>query len=302
MKPLRKASLAWLAAVFAPLALADAPIHSINLAPQRDYARVMGEILNCEIRVAVEPGVELETAALPQPGVAVSDFLELRALRWTRQSLAAETIYRISLAYQVFKGVRDAETVTVPALPLRLSHGGQSLEAAAPAWDFTLTPIIPPRTADEAVVLRGDWPPPSDADPAPRRWLWICLAGLAGGGAYAGRRLGLLRRRAPPFRRAARAINQLARRPADAENWRQGLREIHAALNETAGHGVFSGQLDGFLAAKPGYAAARPELEQFFRLSERLFFNCAAEHAGDYPWPQLKTLCRKLAAAEGKAR
>lgn len=277
-----------------------APIRSVSIAPLRDYGIVMGETLVSEICVATESGYDLETAALPQPGSAINDFLELREARWTQEPQGNETVYRIHLVYQVFKGVRDAETLAVPALPLRFSRAGQTAETQAPAWNFTLTPIIPPQTADEAVILRGDLPAPPVSGHGHTRWLLACLAGLGGLGVYASARLGLFRRRAPPFVRAARALKKLGRQTPTAETWRQGARLVHAALNETAGHTVFAGQLPRFLTIQPGYAAMQAELEQFFRLSDRLFFADAADYPADYPWARLETLCRQLAAAGDK--
>jgi len=273
------------------------PVHSVSVVPRRDYGIVIGETLASEIQAAVEPGFELEAAALPQPGGAVSDFLELRDIRWARQSQGGETLFRINLVYQVFKGVRAAETVAVPALPLRFNRAGQAVETEAPGWNFTLTPIIPPGVADEAVALRGDLPPPVLSDQGHGRWLLACLLGLAGWVVYAGGRLGLLRRRAPPFVHAARALKKLNRQPPSLDTWRQGARLVHAALNETAGHTVFSGQLPGFFAAWPCYAPLQAELEQFFHRSDRLFFAAAADWPADYPLSRLETLCRQLAAA-----
>jgi len=290
-----------LLALFAcPPVLADehpSPIHSISVAPLRDYAIVIGETLSSEIRIALEPGLTLETASLPQPGSAVSDVLELRAADWNQQTEGGETLYRIRLVYQVFKGVRDAETVSVPALPLRFQRAGQTLETEAPAWNFTLVPIIPAKTADEDVLLRGDWPAPAYADAGHQRGLLACLAGLVGLGVYASLRLGLLRRRAPPFVQAARALKKLGRQPPSLASWRQGAKLVHAALNETAGQTVFAGQLPRFLASQPCYASLQIELEQFFRQSDWLFFTDATEYPADYPLFRLETLCRQLAAA-----
>jgi len=291
------ALLAWSAFPPAHAEELPSPIHSVSVAPLRDYGIVMGETLVSEIRVAAESGYELETAALPRPGSASSDFLELRETRWTQERQGGETVYHIRLVYQVFKGVRDAETLAVPALPLRFSRAGQTVETQAPAWNFTLVPIIPAKTADEDVVLRGDQPATPVSGDGHRRWLLACVAGLGVLGVYAGGRLGLFRRHAPPFVRAARALKKLGRQTPTADTWRQGARLVHAALNETAGHTVFAGQLERLLATRPGYAAAQAELEQFFRLSDRLFFADAAECPADYPWARLESLCRKLAAA-----
>lgn len=280
---------------------AEAPIHSISTTPQRDYGIVIGETVSAEIRVAIAPGFALETAALPQPGNAVDDFLALRESSWSQQSSSTETVYRLKLVYQVFKGVRDMETLTVPALPLRFNQGDQTVEAQAPAWNFTLTPLIPGNTADENVVLRDDLPAPTPADKGHQRWFLTCLAGLAILVIYAVWHLGLLRRPIPPFILAVRLLKKLRRQTPSLETWRQGARLVHTALNATAGYTLLSGQLPYFLTSQPCYAGLQSELEQFFQFSDRLFFTDTAEYPTDYPIPRLETLCRKLAAA-GKSR
>lgn len=288
---LAAASLAFGPALLAGL---PPPIHAIEVSSPRDYGIVIGAPLTGEVRVAVEAGYELEAATLPQPGSAINDFLELREAAWTRQSAGGETVFHIRLVYQVFKGVRDAETLAVPALPLRFSRGGQAAEAEAPAWNFTVAPLIPPTLADEAVSLRGALPLPARDIAGHWHRLLGCLAGLAGVGVYAAWTAGLLRRRAAPFAKAAKGLQALGRQPG-LEAWRQGVRLVHAALNETAGRPLFGGQLAGFVAEQPQFANLQAELEQFFALSDRLFF--ASQPPDDYPWAKLEGLCRQLAKA-----
>lgn len=273
------------------------PVHALELSPRRDYGIVMGDILSSEIRVKLESGYALETASLPQSGSAVNDMLEWRGLHWEKQIQGNETVYQIVAVYQVFKGVRQAETLKVPPLPLRFNHEGQSLEVQAPAWNFTLTPLIPPQTPDEEVTLRGDLPPPLPSNNPALCGLLACLAGLLGLGAYAGWHIGLLRRQVPPFVRSRRALRKLRKQPPSLDTWREGARLVHAALNETAGHTVLSSQLSGFLAAQPRYAGLQAELERFFLFSDRLFFADAADYPNDYPVSHLENLCKRLAAA-----
>jgi len=281
------------------LAHAEEAIHSLDLTPQRDYGIVMGEIVSSEIRVAVAAGFSLETANLPQAGSAVNDVLELRETVWSQQTQPAETVYTIKLAYQVFKGVREAETLEVPALSLRFKRGAEVVEAQAPAWKFTLTHLIPAQMADEDVLIRGDLPPPSHSTESHWRWLSAFLLGLAISGVYAAWCLGLppFRFHASPFAIASSGLKKLRKR-SDVDCWRQGVKLIHAALNETAGQTLFIAQLAGFLAERPQYAGLESELEQFFALSDRLFFAAAGEPPADYPWTRLEALCRQLAIAE----
>jgi mxaA protein len=280
------------------------PIHAVEIASPRDYGIVMGETLTGEIRVRTEAGLQLETASLPQPGSAVSDYLEVRKLDWERQSLGKETAYRITLTYQAFKGVREAETLTVPALPLRFNYQGQTVETEAPAWSFNLMPLIPGKLPDEAVNLRGDMPAPVYSTALHLQWLSVWLTGLVGMGVYAAWNLGLppFRRHAPPFIRAALALKKLGRKPATPENHSQGVKLVHAALNETAGHTLFSAQLSLFLQTHPEYTPSATDLEQFFKASDRLFFSDACPAPADFPLSKLEDLCRKLASATGNKR
>jgi mxaA protein len=280
------------------------PIHAVEIASPRDYGIVMGETLTGEIRVRTGAGLQLETASLPQPGSAVSDYLEVRKLDWERLSLDQETDYRITLTYQVFKGVREAETLTVPALPLRFNFHGQTVETLAPAWNFTLMPLIANKLPDEAVNLRGDLPVPAHSSTLHLQWLSVWLAGLVGMGVYAAWNLGLppFRRHAPPFIRAALALKKLGMKPASLDNHRQGVKRVHAALNETAGHTLFSAQLPHFLQTHPEYTHAATDLEQFFRFSDRLFFSDACPSPADFPLTKLEDLCRSLAYASGNKR
>jgi len=296
--------LCLIALAFPSLAEPHNPIHAMEVSSPRDYAIVMGDTLTGIIRVKTEIGYQLETATLPQRGSAVNDFLEIREIQNDKQALGNETLYRITLIYQVFKGVREAETLTVPALPLRFVRNGQRVETTAPAWNFTLTPIIPANTPDEAVVLRGEMPPPDYLDTSHWRWLSAYLAVLCGLGVYAAWSLGLppFRRNVQPFVRAATGIKKLGKKSATPEDYRQGAKLLHHALNETAGHTLLSGQLRHFSEAYPEFQDCMPELERFFIDSEKIFYaNDDLPHCG-FSLSKLEGLCYKLAKAGRKKR
>ncbi|MDD5036000.1 MAG: hypothetical protein PHE55_14720 [Methylococcaceae bacterium] len=280
--------------------LADvSPLRDLSISTVRDYGIVMGETVTGEIRAAVAQGYELQTAALPLPGSAISDHLELRDVRWSKETLGDDSVYRIALTYQVFKGVREPETLTVPALRLRFDRGGQSFETEVPAWHFTLSPLIAPAVSDEAVKLRGDLPPPVYSSVSHWRGFSAFLAGLAGLSLYAAWRLGLppFRRNATPFFLALRGLKKLSGQAPGVENHRQALRLVHRALDETAGHVLFAAELDRFLQAHAHYEVAREELAGFFALSERLFFAAGEPDVPQDALSRLQALCRTMIAA-----
>jgi mxaA protein len=280
---------------------APPPVRSVEVFAPRDYGVVMGQVIPAEIRATVEAGYELQTAVLPLKGSSVDDFLELRDIRWTRESRDGVTLYRIDLSYQVFKGVREAEILAVPALPLRFQRGETVAEVESPVWRFTLNPIIPPRLPDEEVKLRGERLAPDYDLAGPRRRSALLLALPAGLGLHGVARLlsGTWRRKVSRFAQAARELRKLARQGRGLEQCRLGLRRIHAALDATAGHALCAGQLERFLAAQPRFQAAKDELEAFFALSERLFFVVGeVEVPPDETWARLIELCKRMAALE----
>lgn len=299
------AHLAFLAAALHGAALraeAPNPVHDISATLSRDFGIVMGDTFREDIRVELEPGLVLETALLPLADSAVNDFLEVRSTNWEQAGAGNETAYRVSLTYQVFKGVREPEALTIPAVPLHFKRGAEAIDTAAPARQLTLMPLIPTGTADEKVTLRDSLPPLPLSDSSRPALLAIGLlviAALSLGASW------LLNRpqQAAPFRSAAKALRKLRRQPQDAETLKTALKRVHEAFNQTAGHTLFRNGLAEFMTRYPEFVGVDEEVEQFFAYSERVFFapgNMAL--TGDYPFPRLEALCRACAKAEGSRR
>lgn len=296
----RLAAISALLLLACPQAPAALPAPRVDLSAPRDYAYTMGDLIEHSLSVTVPRSYALETSFLPQPGV-LDEWLEVRSVDWRAEPEGEGIRYRIRIAYQLFKGVRSVESAAVPAVPLRFS-GPEPLEIKAPEWPFTVTPLIPPNQSDESVAIRDESPPEPLAMNTHWRRLWACLSGaalLAGGlGWYAWGGRGQPR----PFQRARRALKPWLRGPASPESYRAAARILHQALDETAGHTVFAGELSGFCAERPAFAALRDDLADFFGLSERLFFTAPdAPIPADYPATRFAELCRRCVAAERRA-
>ena len=274
------------------------PIHHISATLSRDFGIVMGDTFQEDIRVELEPGFILETALLPLPDSAVNDFLEVRSTNWERTDAGNHTVYRVSLTYQVFKGVREAETLTIPPVPLHFKRGTEVIDTTAPARQLTLMPLIPAGTPDEKVTLRDSLPPLPLSDsrrPALLAIGLLVLAALSLGAAWLSNRP----QQAAPFRSAAKALRKLRRQPEDTETMQTALKRVHEAFNQAAGHTLFRNGLAEFMSRHPEFAGAREEVEQFFAYSERLFFAPRdTALAGDYPLSRVEALCRTMAGAE----
>ena len=94
-----------------------------------------------------------------------------------------------------------------------------------------------------------------------------------------------------PFARAWQALRQTG--PGTTPQARQqAYRQLHRALDLTAGEVLFEKGLPRFLAAHPRYAPLRAELGEFFTRSRAEFFGAPADdgiEAGRW----LRALCRR---------
>jgi len=290
-----------LALLLAPaLACSAESMPRVEPSASRNFGYVIGDPVDYDVLITVPEGYTLETEHLPKPG-ALDEWLDIRAVGWTRTDENDMARYRLRLTYQVFKGIRQPEKLTVPALPIRF-RGQVPLEAQTPPWEIAIAPLIPPDLADEKVEIRPSVAP----EPLPARPHGLKLIAYLAGTlavlpllAWRHGRLPFFTNAAPPFTRALRDLRKLSRKPADAEIYQAAVKLLHRALDDTAGFRLFAGELETFLTDRPAFAELREELHRFFALSRRVFFTVPdAPVPADYPLTRLETLCRRCAAAE----
>ena len=276
---------------------ADTAVPHVDLRTERDFGYTMGSLIEHRIRLWLPDGAEILPPLLPSPG-AINDWLELRTIRWVRES---DRLFVIDLSYQVFKGVRAPETAVIPPLAIAYHAAGGNAEIHTPAWPFGLIPLIPPATPDEKVTIRPDARQPFfPEDAAFRRFIgWLSAAALALLALAFRFDLipGLGRRR--PFAEACRRIAKL--RSASPEvRLDASLRAVHEALARTHGGPVFPAMLDAFFEARPAFAPLSAEFRQFFEVSEQHFFGTGADTAGDASVRSqaFERLCRRCARLE----
>lgn len=282
---------AWLLAWALPSAAAVEP--AVEFFAPRDSRYVMGDLIEHSVAVTLPRGYVLEGEFLPKPG-AINDWLDVQRVDWGKENQGSEVRYRVRIGYRVFKGVRSAEKLAIPPLPLRF-RGANLVEAQAPEWSFVLNPIIPANTPDNQVKVRDGLPAPAIELGPHRMRLAALLVGAVAVLIHLARRyqvLALLFRQKGPFERAHRQLLKLARRSSDPVVYRQAFRAMHRALDETAGQTLLTGHLERFFRSHPSFAELRGELELFFARSQRLFFAVpTAPPPADYPFERLEALC-----------
>lgn len=274
----------------ASLSWAEA-VPTVEAVTLRDFGYVMGDRVEQRFSVTVPENERLEAGYLPRPG-PVDEGLELADIDWQSRPAANGVRLDFRIVYQVFKGVREPETVTIPAFLLHFA-GNPPRTVASPESRFTLHPLIPARTPDDQVLIRNV--PAIFTPPTPdlRRiavygsLFLLALGGLAVRHGW----LRFLRRTPLPFT-LAWAEYRGARNETDG---RLLLRYLHRAFNATAGYSLGLERLDAFLIEHPAFKPLEAEIRWFFACSEQTFF---AASAPVVPIERLRALCRACQQAE----
>lgn len=246
-------------------AQADAP---------RAYGHTVGDVVTRRVQVTVPEGLHLDADSLPSAGQR-GRALELREVDWRAVDAGAGR-YELRLRYQVFLSPPEARTFEMPTLRLRFVGSPRDQDLLIDAWPVSVAPLVPVEVSPRRGLgeLQPDIAPPAiDTQPTTTR-LALYGLGLAAGAAYlAVVYLGwpAWMRRQRPFGRAWR---RLATLPATlpAAQWQAAARELHQALDATAGHTVFAQGVDAFIAQRPRFSPLREDLLAFFVASRTAFF------------------------------
>ena len=275
------------------------PLPTLEAGEPRAFGYQVGDLVQRELVLHLPAGWSLDTDSIPKPG-ARGRPLELQRVERDSAAEAGGTRERLRLHYQVLLAPVEVRTLEMPPWRLAVAGPQRREELRVEAWPVTVAPLVPLEVSPRNGL--GEWrpdrpPPRPDLDAAPRRLqLWAGLAALCG--------LGLVlihlvlpwhARRRRPFGRAWVALRALAP-SADAAQWRAACRQLHAALDASAGEVVFEHALARFIAARPAFAPLQGELRRFLQLSQREFFADAPREADDARW--LVALARRCRDAE----
>lgn len=287
---------------------AEAQVRAVEIRTPRPFGYFLGDLVQAQVDIVVEPGFALQPASLPRRG-PLTYWLDLRDLAVTESPSGDARRVRLALTYQNFYAALDARALEIPGFTVSFvsesDHGATTAKAEVPAWSFNVSPlreVLPPAREDPRGYMRPD----GQVGPGDPRLL---LMGAAGSATLALLALaGLARdrtwwpfgaRRGRPFGVAARRIRRLARGPEGVSDHGQALLTLHHALDETAGQRVLADDLDDFLARHPAYRDHGAGLARFFDASRLTFFGPGPEagHAA-LPVRDLDALAGSLARTE----
>ncbi|MDR5752575.1 calcium incorporation protein MxaA [Caballeronia sp. LZ024] len=222
----------------------------------------------------------------------------------TRRTAAIETDGAgnrwLVLEYQVINAPQTLAAIALPALTLASrTSGGAALSVAA--WPVSVAPLTP-RIAFAQGALQPLQPDrqPSLLPTAPlKKRLTVSLVALAlvmfawfGWWLWRNHRDA----RQMPFARAWHALKTFdaAQVDHDSDAWRQ----VHRALNDTAGQALHPGTLDALFVRVPYLEPMRARIERFYAHSGDRFYALAPAHE---PY-RLLDLCRDLRRLERRNR
>ena len=246
----------------------------------RPFGYVVGDVVTQRVLLEIG-GHGFAPAALPK-AERVNVWLERRPARI--ESLPDGHRW-LALDYQLINAPQSLTTVNLPAFELQSAPDGGTLRIAA--WPISVNAL----TSGGPVELRPDRPAPAIATAPIRRQIaiWsgaflVVVAAWLGWLAWRNWRAAA----AQPF---AHALHEMRHFDGTApEAW----RALHRAFDQTAGRAVQTATLPALFERVPQLQSLRPEIEQFFAQSRKLFFG------GGLPADRIsaRALCAQLRRIE----
>lgn len=275
---------AMLVALLLAAAAQAAPQLELTASEPRAFGYQVGDLVQRRLVVHAPDGWSLDAESIPRPG-ARGQPLELRRVDRHDSDEPGGRRHELLFEYQVFFAPTAVRTLELRPFRLVLRGPARVEELRVEAWPVTVAPLVPVEVSPRRGLgeLQPDREPPLVDTAATQRRLgaWAALA-LVLLGWLATLRYGLpwLTRRRRPFGLAWRELRRLPDRPDD-EAWRAACKQLHEALNRSAGEVVFEHALPRFLAAHPAFAPLHDPLQRFLQRSRREFFAGAAREPDD---------------------
>lgn len=276
--------------------------------PVKDVGYVIGDVVTRHITLTIKKPYRLIEESLPivdyektYRGQPIGVYLS--ALSHTKKDEGDQVVHQLTLDYQIFTSSVVAKRAAVLAEYLRLlnteSKDREVVKYRVPMWEFVISPLSvfgQIKVEDDMSQFRG--PLLMDASSQKTRLkislvlLVLSLLGLL----YIVGKNAWLPRMGGPFAKAYRIIKKQDNTPQGIQ---AAVSSMHAALNTAAGHSLFTDNLEEFLAKKPAFKVIKSEVQQFFGLSNQVFFEPDARHeVGSEPVTWLKQFCRRCRDCE----
>ena len=235
----------------------------------RDYGYVIGDLLPMDYRFELK-GDEIDPTSLPSPG-PLNEWLSIRRYHIEHHPHREVDETRLHVEYQIFKGIKSPELLTLPSLTFRLRTHPETALTTEP-WSFTLVPVIPPDLTNEEIEPQEGLSVGEIDTRAPSQRLAYWFSGGLTTLLLMMLRRYLQQRRYRPFQSSQGRIRAAFREGADPQILMEGMRLMHRAFDHTYGQTLFRRDIPAFLIAPPSYQKTETALQAFFTVSGQIFF------------------------------
>lgn len=278
------------------------PVYVTTINPGRDVGFYVGDVLQRIIILKVAKPYKLLQTSLPLTGNQkkyknIKQGIEVHTAKLKHSEQGDYNVYTLDLTYQIFTNNVVAKPAALPPEFVKFSGKGKMFTVRIPSWSFRISPLA----VFGSVKIEADMSPyrgPLLLDATRHRYALWALLGVLGcsllGLLYIIGNSTWLPRMGGPF---ARALRDLRKLPANETGLQQGVTRVHHAFNANYGGSVFTAE--EFLAARPGFISIKDDIERFFLLSRRVFFDASAGPAIEgSPQTWLRQFCRRCRDCE----
>lgn len=242
-------------------------MEQLDIRQPRSFGYQIGDKFERFIHLQLRKPYELEISALPTQGRHTM-WLALEAPHIEQKNLTASTQYKIILSYQIVNIDPEVRNISVPELYLQYTNGKDAFKLLVPASWVGVS------------VLHDHQRGYLQADRIPSLLPQAYLRSIVFGSLLVAALAGLIflhwglpaLTKTHPFVTAYRGLRKLRHRPWDDECYRDALRNIHQAFNDTAGRTVFAERLTEFFNDHNRYAPLKQSINDYFTHSRRYFF------------------------------
>lgn len=245
----------------------------------RDTGYMLGDLIDERVDVSLPDGMRIDPGSLPLPG-RVAPWLEVRRAALEPSRGNSQTVV---VTYQIFAETEEATQAPLPAFHLRLRGASGTQDVAVPSRGFLLSPALPQTLVDKDRELR---PSPDPDRVSERGAIAATLASFALALVVTGYLLWrydllpFLPYAPGPLLRAWRSWRRRSRRELTGDEETALLRDLHGALNQSAGETLYPSTLPRLFDQAPYLAPLRAEIERVFVASWQRFYG-----RGDTPAP-----------------
>lgn len=271
-------------------AYADATVDDM-VVTMRDSGYTIGDVIDMTVTFTLPMSQKIDENSLPLVG-RVRSWLDIQSIQVTQH----QQLVRLKMRWQLFASVEIAQRLKTPEIVLKTT-GKPVQTIIIPQQTFYYSPVLPmPPIKD--IKRRANLAPPSFDTAEPAIYFSVCfglffLCGFLW--LWLKNRLTWLPYQAGPM---AQLLRKLKRTTSSTGFNEQQLRDIHAALNESAGVSLYPHNLSRLFTHAPYFSNEINNVIQFFNQSWTHFYKDATLQPEPIDVTSTKQWIQRVAIAE----